>query len=201
MTDSKSNEPGPGTADQEPQFDRKQVIKLLVELGPLIAFFIAYRTLGIFWATGATMAATLLLVAVYYAMHRRLSVILTITATVVFVFGALTLWFNDPRFAYIKPTIVNLIFAGILGAGLMRGRSLLKFVLGESMQLTDQGWRTLTIRWALFFAAMAGLNEIMWRFSAESTWAYFKFPGMLILNACFAMAQMGVIHRSAVKTD
>ena len=201
MTDSKSNEPGPGTADQEPQFDRKQVIKLLVELGPLIAFFIAYRTLGIFWATGATMAATLLLVAVYYAMHRRLSVILTITATVVFVFGSLTLWFNDPRFAYIKPTIVNLIFAGILGAGLMRGRSLLKFVLGESMQLTDQGWRTLTIRWALFFAAMAGLNEIMWRFSAESTWAYFKFPGMLILNACFAMAQMGVIHRSAVKTD
>ena len=201
MTDSKSNEPGPGAADQEPQFDRKQVIKLLVELGPLIAFFIAYRTLGIFWATGATMAATLLLVAVYYAMHRRLSVILTITATVVFVFGALTLWFNDPRFAYIKPTIVNLIFAGILGAGLMRGRSLLKFVLGESMQLTDQGWRTLTIRWALFFAAMAGLNEIMWRFSAESTWAYFKFPGMLILNACFAMAQMGVIHRSAVKTD
>lgn len=201
MTDSKSNEPGPGAADQEPQFDRKQVIKLLVELGPLIAFFIAYRTLGIFWATGATMAATLLLVAVYYAMHRRLSVILTITATVVFVFGSLTLWFNDPRFAYIKPTIVNLIFASILGAGLMRGRSLLKFVLGESMQLTDQGWRTLTIRWALFFAAMAGLNEIMWRFSAESTWAYFKFPGMLILNACFAMAQMGVIHRSAVKTD
>ena len=201
MTDSKSNEPGPDAADQEPQFDRKQVIKLLVELGPLIAFFIAYRTLGIFWATGATMAATLLLVAVYYAMHRRLSVILTITATVVFVFGSLTLWFNDPRFAYIKPTIVNLIFAGILGAGLMRGRSLLKFVLGESMQLTDQGWRTLTIRWALFFAAMAGLNEIMWRFSAESTWAYFKFPGMLILNACFAMAQMGVIHRSAVKTD
>ena len=147
------------------------------------------------------MAATLLLVAVYYAMHRRLSVVLTITATVVFFFGALTLWFNDPRFAYIKPTIVNLIFASILGAGLMRGRSLLKFVLGESMQLTDQGWRTLTIRWALFFAAMAGLNEIMWRFSAESTWAYFKFPGMLILNACFAMAQMGVIHRSAVKTD
>jgi intracellular septation protein len=189
------------TVPAEPEFDRKQLIKLLVDLGPLLAFFIAYKTLGIFWATGAAMAGTLVAVAVSYALYRELSAVIMITATVVCVFGALTFWFNDPRFAYVKPTIINAIFAVILAAGLLRGRSLIKVVLGDNLHLTDEGWRTLTIRWAVFFAVMACLNEIMWRFTTESTWAYFKFPGMLILTFVFAMAQAGVIKRCALKTD
>jgi intracellular septation protein len=188
-------------ASTEPEFDRKQLIKLLVDLGPLIAFFIAYKTLGIFWATGAAMAGTLVAVALSYALYRQLSAVIIITATVVCVFGALTFWFNDPRFAYVKPTIINAIFAAILTAGLVRGRSFIKLVLGDNLHLTDEGWRTLTIRWALFFAIMACLNEVMWRFTTESTWAYFKFPGMLILTFGFAMAQTGVIKRCALKAD
>jgi intracellular septation protein len=189
------------TASAEPGFDRKQLIKLLVDLGPLMAFFIAYKALGIFWATGAAMAGTVVAVAVSYALYRELSAVIVITATVVCVFGALTFWFNDPRFAYIKPTIINSIFAVILTAGLLRGRSLIKLVLGDNLQLTEEGWRILTTRWALFFAAMACLNEIMWRFTTESTWAYFKFPGMLILTFGFAMAQTGVIKRCTLKPD
>jgi intracellular septation protein len=186
-------------APAEVEFDRKQLIKLLVDLGPLIAFIVAYKTLGIFWATGAAMAGTLLAVAVSYILYRQLSAVIIITATVVCVFGALTFWFNDPRFAYVKPTIINSIFAAILAAGLLRGRSLMKIVLGDSLQLTDEGWRTLTVRWAVFFAAMAVLNEIVWRFTTESTWAYFKFPGMLIITLGFGAAQAGVIKRCALK--
>lgn len=197
MTDNKQNTASPA----EPEFDRKLLIKLLIDLGPLLAFIIAYKTLGIFWATGAAMAGTLVAVAVSYLLYRQLSAVIIITATVVCVFGALTFWFNDPRFAYIKPTIINSIFAAILTAGLVRGRSLIKLVLGDNLQLTDEGWRTLTIRWAIFFAAMAGLNEFMWRFTSESSWAYFKFPGMLILTLGFAMAQSGVMKRCAIKAD
>jgi intracellular septation protein len=186
-------------APAEVEFDRKQLIKLLIDLGPLIAFIVAYKTLGIFWATGAAMAGTLLAVAVSYILYRQLSAVIIITATVVCVFGALTFWFNDPRFAYVKPTIINSIFAAILAAGLLRGRSLMKIVLGDSLQLTDEGWRTLTVRWAVFFAAMAVLNEIVWRFTTESTWAYFKFPGMLIISLGFGAAQAGVIKRCALK--
>jgi intracellular septation protein len=185
-------------ATAEPEFDRKQALKLAVELGPLIAFIVAYKTLGIFWATGATMTATGLLVAVSYMLYGRLSTVMIITAAVVFIFGSLTLWFNDPRFAYIKPTIINAIFALVLAGGLLRGKSLLKIVLGENLHLTDEGWRILTIRWAIFFAAMAIVNEAVWRLTSENTWAYFKFPGMLILNIVFAASQAGVMKRSLV---
>ena len=197
MTDPK---PDSGAPDA-PEFDRKQVIKLLIELGPLIAFFIAYKTLGIFWATGTAMLGTLIMVAISYAMYGHIPVVLMITASVVCIFGGLTFWFNDPRFAYIKPTIINGIFATVLAGGLLRGKSLIKYVFGETLQLTDEGWRTLTVRWALFFAAMASLNEVIWRFMTENTWAYFKFPGMLIVTAIFAVAQTGVIQRSALKPD
>ena len=195
-------EPESKTAPADtPELGRKQIIKLLIELGPLIAFFIAYKTLGIFWATGAAMAGTLLMVAVSYAMYGQISVVLIITASVVCIFGALTFWFNDPRFAYVKPTIINAIFASVLAGGLLRGHSLIKYVLGESLQLTDEGWRTLSIRWAVFFAVMACLNEAVWRLTAESTWANFKFPGMLILTVVFAVSQAGVIQRCALKSE
>ena len=124
-----------------------------------------------------------------------------VTAVLVVVFGGLTFWLDDPRFIKIKPTIINLLFAGVLFGGLLTGRPLLKLLFGEAFRLTEEGWRKLSVRWALFFLALAVLNEIVWRNFSEAAWVNFKVFGILPLTIVFAMAQIGLIKRYEPKSE
>jgi intracellular septation protein len=180
--------------------------KMLIDFGPLIAFFITYYVAerlqpeaGIYWATGILMAATVAALAASRLVLGRFSLPPLVTAGLVVVFGGLTLWLQDPSFVMLKPTIINLIFAGVLGFGLATGRPLLKLLMGEALKLTDLGWHKLTIRWIGFFLAMALLNEIVWRNFSQSTWVNFKVWGILPLTFLFAVAQVSLIKRYEAK--
>ncbi|MFM9851151.1 MAG: septation protein A [Hyphomicrobiaceae bacterium] len=178
-----------------PTPDRKQLLKMAIDLGPLLVFFAAYMTLGIYWATGALMAATIVSMIASWLLLGHISATLIVTTALVVGFGALTLLFNDARFIKMKPTIVNLLFAGFLFGGLLLKRPVLQHILGEAMRLTDVGWRKLSVRWAFFFLAMAVLNEIVWRNFSEATWASFKVFGILPLTLGFAVLQIGLMRR------
>jgi intracellular septation protein len=176
-------------------------IKLLIEFGPLAAFGITYFFAGIFWATGVVMVTSVAALAASWMQFGRLLPVPLMTAVLVVVFGSLTFWLNDPRFIKIKPTIINLLFAGVLFFGLLTGRPLLKLLLGEAFKLTEEGWRRLSFRWALFFLGLAALNELVWRSFSETVWVNFKVFGILGLSLVFAMAQIGLIKRHEAKIE
>lgn len=180
--------------------------KMLIDFGPLIAFFITYYVAeryqpeaGIYWATGVLIATTIAALAASRLVLGRFSLPPLVTAGLVVVFGGLTLWLQDPLFVMLKPTIINLIFAGVLGFGLATGRPLLKLLMGEALKLTDAGWHKLTIRWIGFFLAMALLNEVVWRNFSQPTWVTFKVWGILPLTFLFAVAQVSLIKRYEAK--
>jgi len=179
----------------------KPLIKLLIELGPLIAFFAVYSRAGIYWATGVLMVATVLSLVASWQVFGRLLIMPVVTAVLVVVFGGLTFWLDDPRFIKVKPTIINLLFAGVLLAGLAMRRPLLKMLLGEAFNLTDEGWRKLSLRWVVFFLMLAVLNEAVWRNFSEAAWVNFKVFGILPLTLVFAMAQIGLIRRHEAKSS
>ncbi len=172
-------------------------LRPLVDYGPLAAFFIGYVAQGLMVATAALMAATAAALALSLAVVRTIPRLPLITAAIVGVFGGLTLWLNDPAFIKMKPTIVQSLFAVILLGGLAVGRPLLRPVLGMAMPwpLSDQGWRVLTLRWGVFFAAMAGLNELVWRTQPTDLWVNFKVFGILVITLGFAIAQAPLLHR------
>jgi len=180
--------------------EAKPLIKLLVEFGPLLAFFLVYSRAGIYWATGVLMVATVVSLIASWTLFGRLLAMPVVTAVLVVVFGGLTFWLDDPRFIMVKPTIINLGFAGALFAGLMMRRPLLKMLFGEAFNLTEEGWRKLSVRWALFFLTLAALNELVWRNFSESTWVTFKVFGILPLTLVFTVAQIGLIKRHEAKT-
>jgi intracellular septation protein len=175
------------------------IVKLLIDLGPLIIFFLTYSRAGIYWATGVLMVATIVALAVSRIVMGRFAIAPAVTAVLVVIFGGLTFWLDDPSFIKMKPTIINLLFAGILGFGVYTGRPLLKMFMGEALSLTDEGWQKMTVRWAVFFVVMAVLNEIVWRNFSEAAWVNFKVFGILPLTFLFAMAQVGLIRRYEVK--
>jgi intracellular septation protein len=178
-----------------PTPDRKQLVKMGIDLAPLLVFFAVYMIHGIYWATGALMVATVASMIASWLLVGHISATLIVTTALVVGFGALTLSFNDPRFIKMKPTIVNLLFAGFLFGGLLLKRPVLQYILGEALRLTDVGWRKLSLRWACFFLAMAALNEIVWRNFSEATWASFKVFGILPLTLGFAVLQLGLMRR------
>lgn len=181
-----------------PPSGAKQVVKLAVDLGPLLIFFGAYLAGGIYWATGALMVAMIVALAAARLVLGHVSPALIATAILVEGFGAMTLWLHDPSFIKMKPTIINLIFAAVLLGGLAAGKPLLKILLGEALRLTDEGWRILTVRWAIFFLGLAALNELIWRNLSEATWASFKVFGILPLTMLFFAFQWGLIRRHAL---
>lgn len=172
-------------------------MKLAVETGPLLAFFVAYSLYDIMTATAVFMGLVAVALVVSVALERRLPVMPLVSAVVVMVFGGLTLWLDDATFIKMKPTIINLLFAGLLLGGLATGRALLKPLFGAVFRLDDVGWRKLSLRWSLFFLAVAGLNEIVWRTMSTDTWVAFKVFGILPLTFAFALAQTSLIHRHA----
>lgn len=198
------SEKSPGTAPAEPQFDRQQGLKLLVELGPLVLFFLVNWQAGkllsdpkqaIFYATGTFMVATLVALGLSRYLFHKVAVMPLVTAVFVVVFGGLTLYLQDEQFIKMKPTIVNGIFSGLLFAGLFSNRIFLKMVFGDVMRLKEEGWRKLTVRWAIFFAILALLNEFVWRSYSTDTWVTFKVFGIMPLTMVFAMAQIGLLKK------
>ena len=175
------------------------LFKLATELGPLIVFFIANAKFNLFVATGAFMVAIIAAMAVSYIVTRHIPIMALVTAVVVLVFGTLTLVLHDETFIKVKPTIVYGLFGAILGGGLVFGRSLIAVMFDQMFNLTPQGWKALTLRWTLFFFAMAVLNEIIWRTQTTDFWVGFKAFGVIPITAVFAMLQMPLISKHSIE--
>jgi intracellular septation protein len=194
------------------------LLKLVLDLGPLLLFFLANSrpTLflplvspilpadiasgehtGIFVATAMFMVAVVLALAVSYALTRHLPVMPLVTAVIVLVFGSLTLVLHDELFIKLKPTIIYLLFGAVLLGGLAAGKSWLGMVFDSVFHLTEEGWRKLTLRWALFFFALAILNEIVWRSQTTDVWVSFKVFGVVPLTFLFAALQYPLLTRYA----
>jgi intracellular septation protein len=178
-----------------PAIETRHGVKLLIEYGPLAAFFVTFYVAGFFWATGVIMVASVAALTASRLTFGRFLPVPVVTAVLVLIFGGLTLWLDDPRFIKIKPTAINLLFAGVLLVGLWMRRPLLKLLLGEAFNLTEEGWRRLTIRWIAFFVTLAAINEFVWRNFSDAVWVNFKLFGILLLTIAFAMAQIGLIKR------
>ncbi len=179
----------------EPEFNSRQLLKMLVELGPLIVFFVMNAKAGIYWGTGCFIGATLVALLASHFIFGKIPTMPLVSGFFVIVFGGLTLWLQDDVFIKLKPTIVNSIFGVTLLAGLYSGKSLLKIVFGDAFSLTEEGWRKLTFRWALFFLTLAFLNEVIWRTTTTDTWVSFKVFGIMPLTMIFALSQMPLLKR------
>src|ERR1700749_3610923 len=171
------------------------LFKLATELGPLSVFFAANAKFHLFVATGAFMVAIVAAMIASYVVTRHVPLMFLVHGVHVIVFGTLTLVLHDETFIKVKPTIIYALFALVLGGGLMFGRSFLAIVFDQMFNLTPQGWRILTLRWALFFAALAVLNEIIWRTQSTDFWVNFKVFGVTPLTMIFAITQMPLINR------
>ena len=172
------------------------LFKIATEVGPLLVFFFVNAKFHLFVATGAFMVAVLVAIAVSYWVTRHIPLMTVVTAVVVLVFGALTLLLHNETFIKMKPTIVFLIFGGVLAFGLLRGRNYLRSLLGSAFHgLSDTGWTLLARRWALFFLFLAAANELLWRFFPTDVWLHFKIWGDTLLTFLFALAQVPLMLR------
>ena len=197
-------------------------LKLALEIGPLLLFFFANsrpalfapllapvlpeslmtgERAGIFAATAVFMVAILVALAVSYSLTRHLPVMALVTAVVVVVFGSLTLMLQDELFIKLKPTIIYVLFGGALLGGLLFNKPLLAIVFDSVFDLTEEGWRKLTLRWALFFLALAVLNELVWRTQSTDVWVSFKVFGVVPLTFIFAAFQYPLLTRYAANAE
>ena len=177
-------------------------LKLAIEMGPLILFFLANAKFGIFAATGVFMVAILIAVAVSWHLTRHVPTMMWVTAIIVMFFGGLTIYLNDERFIKVKPTLINGLFGGMLAFGLVTGRSYLKVVLEASFPpMTELGWRLLSRNWMLFFFTMALVNEFVWRNFSTDFWVGFKAFGFLPLTFLFVLLQMPLVMRHQIADD
>ena len=172
-----------------------QWLRLGLEAGPLIIFFVINSRAGILPATAAFMVATVIALSVNWWKERRLPAMPLIVGVFVLIFGGLTLALDDDFFIKLKPTIVNALFALALFTGLALRKNLLKIILQAALQLEDEGWRKLTWRWAWFFVVLAALNEVVWRTQTTDFWVSFKLFGILPLTLVFSALQLPLIMR------
>ncbi len=175
------------------------LLKLALDLGPLIIFFIANARFDIFVATGTFMVAITIAIAIGFAIERKVSPMSIVTLVLVLVFGGLTLWLENEIFIKLKPTVLYVMFAAVLWGGLFTGRIFLKTLLAQSMNLPDAAWRTLTHRWVIFFLSLALLNEFVWRNFSTDIWVAFKVWGVIPLTFLFVIAQTPYIARHQIE--
>ncbi len=166
-----------------------QLRRLLLDLGPLIAFFAVFQFFGIYAATAVFMVLVLASLAAGYALEKRLSPIAIFTALIVLVFGGLTLYLKNDLFVKIKPTIIYATFCAVLLGGLAFNRLFIKYALAFEFEMPESTWRALTWRWGLFFAGLAALNEIVWRNFSTGNWVIFKVWIILPLIFIFGALQ------------
>lgn len=180
------------TAGAQPE---NALTKLLLDLGPLIVFFGVNALYGIFAATAAFMGAMVLSLGASRMLLGKISPMPIVTAVLVMVFGGLTLVLQDETFIKVKPTVLYILFAAVLLAGLAMGRMFLQMLLGEAMELTEEGWRKLTVLWSAFFVFLAGLNEAVWRTMSTDFWVAFKVFGLLPLTLVFAIVVVAMLQK------
>src|ERR1700691_2178705 len=183
------------TASEKPPLN--PIVKIALDLGPLVLFFIANSRFGIFTASATFMVAVLAALAASYVLTRRLPIMPVVTAIIVLVFGGLTLILHNDTFIKIKPTIIYALFGAVLLGGLLFGKTLLGVVFDSLFHLTEEGWRKLTVRWALFFFVLAVLNEIVWRNTSTNIWVDFKVFGVMPLTLVFGALQYPLLQKYA----
>lgn len=173
-------------------------MKTFLEFIPLLAFFVAYKTVGILPATAVLVALTVLQVVYLYIKERKVAMLPLASAILVAVFGLLTLLSADPVFLKMKPTVLYSLFGVVLILGvLIFKRGLLGFILGNAMEMPEFAWKTLSLRWGFFFLALAVLNEIIWRSVSTDSWVNFKVFGFIPLLLVFTLTQAPFIMRHA----
>lgn len=180
---------------------RPQLIKLALELGPLVIFFIVNARADIFAATAWFMGAMAVSLIGSWIILKRIAVMPLVTGVVVLIFGGLTLYLQDDTFIKMKPTIVNTLFGGILLGGLLFGQSLLKYVFGDVYKLKAEGWMILTLRWGVYFLVLAVVNEVVWRNFSTDFWVSFKVWGIMPITLVFSMLQMSILTKYALESE
>ena len=177
----------------------KSVYKLLIDIGPLAVFFYFYSKNGLQASILPFMIATVIAVLFSYIHEKKIPIMPTVGATIVLIFGGLTIYFDNDIFFKMKPTIINLLFAAILYGGVVFKKSLLKYLLGATLQLEEKGWKILTQRWIGFFIALAILNEIIWRTQSTDLWVSFKVFGILPITFIFTITQFPLIKKYQIE--
>ncbi|MBO9195631.1 septation protein A [Rhizobium sp. 16-449-1b] len=192
------------------------MLKLALELGPLLIFFFAnlrgpwlvekfpaLASLGgpLFVATALFMAATIISLVISKVVLRHLPIMPFVSGIVVLIFGSLSIYLQDETFIKMKPTIINSLFGLTLLGGLLFGKSLLGYVFNAAFQLDAEGWRKLTIRWGVFFLFLAVLNEVVWRNFSDDTWVAFKVWGTMPITILFTLAQMPLIMKHTIAPE
>ena len=175
------------------------LLKLALDIGPLVLFFVANARFGIFAGTGTFMIAVVAALVVSHAMTRHWPIMPVVSAIVVLVFGGLTLALHDETFIKLKPTIIYALFGGVLLGGYLLDKPFLAIVFDSMFHITEEGWRKLTLRWAAFFFALAVLNEAVWRTQSTDFWVNFKLFGFVPLTFAFAALQYRLLIRYAAE--
>ncbi len=176
----------------------KSFIKFITDFGPLLVFFSFYykseKNLTV--AIPPFIVATLIALIVMWILEKKIPMVPLLGGIFITLFGGLTIYFDNPIFIYIKPTIINILFGITLLLGkFFTNEPILKKMLGKSLQLNDQGWEILNTRWMYFFFSLAILNEIIWRTQSEEFWVNFKVWGILPLTIIFTASQITVINK------
>ena len=177
----------------------KSIYKLLIDIGPLAVFFIFYTRGDLKTAILPFMIATIIAVLFSYILEKKIPIMPTVGAAIILIFGGLTIYFNNETFFKMKPTIINILFAGVLYGGIILNKSLLRYLLGAALKLQDEGWNILTKRWIGFFIALAILNEIVWRTQTTDIWVNFKVFGILPITFIFTLTQFSTIKKYQIE--
>ena len=177
----------------------KNIFKLLIDIGPLAVFFVFYTRGDLKAAILPFMIATIIAVLFSYILEKKIPIMPTVGAAIILIFGGLTIYFDNETFFKMKPTIINLLFAGILYGGIILNKSLLRYLLGAALKLQDRGWDILTKRWIGFFIALAILNEIIWRTQTTDIWVNFKVFGILPITFIFTLTQFSTIKKYQIE--
>jgi intracellular septation protein len=175
------------------------LLKLALDIGPLVLFVAAYARFGIFAATGTLMVTVVAALIASYVLTRHWPIMPVVTAIVVLVFGGLTLVLHDDTFIKLKPTIIYVLFGGVLLGGYVFDKPFLAIVFDAVFHLTDEGWRKLTLRWSAFFFVLAVLNEVIWRTQSTDFWVNFKLFGFTALTFVFMALQYPLLMRYAAE--
>ena len=177
----------------------KNISKLLVDIGPLAIFFIFYTRGDLQSAILPFMIATVIAVLFSYLVEKKIPIMPTVSAGIILLFGGMTIYFDNEIFFKMKPTIINILFSIILIGGQLINKPILKYLLGGTLKLQDEGWSVLSKRWIGFFIALAILNEIVWRTQTTNIWVNFKVFGILPITFIFTMTQFSLIKKYLIE--
>jgi intracellular septation protein len=179
----------------------KPLPKFLIEFGPLLAFFIGNWKGGVFWGTGVFMVAIAIALVVSWILTKKIAKVPLFSAIFVGIFGGLTIWLHDDTFIKVKVTLINVFFGVTLLGGLYFGKVFIKYVVGEAINLPQEAWRALTLRWGIFFLCVAVLNELIWRNVSTDMWVNFKVFGLLGLTLVFAVANAPFMAKHMIEEE